>query len=317
MNKKEIKIGNGPFLYEEISKEQGHHWMGEIDPENAMGFIYVIINTKDYRSYIGKKQYWAIRRQKVKGRVNRRVIKKPNDWEFYTGSSKELNGDIEKYGRSYFLFIILENFKTKGGLHYGEVDLQNTLHVLTEKLKGGDRAYYNKHIGGCKFLPKEALEDDHRDAIKKALNKRKLIEYDGKSLYINEWAKELGIKANTLVCRLRRGWTVQEALESNREKKLYNGKLTESEIFLIKTELENGKSTIEIGKELNIDSSQVWRVADKFGFKKKNLKEQRVRLANELFDSGKSQKEIANILKCSQSTVSNYLREKERNERKD
>lgn len=39
-----------------------------------------------------------------------------------------------------------------------------------------------------------------------------LYEYDGKSLSIEDWSKEVGIKANTIAKRLEYGWTIEEAL---------------------------------------------------------------------------------------------------------
>jgi hypothetical protein len=38
------------------------------------------------------------------------------------------------------------------------------------------------------------------------------LTYNGKTQTIREWAKETGIKENTLICRLKYGWTVERAL---------------------------------------------------------------------------------------------------------
>lgn len=39
-----------------------------------------------------------------------------------------------------------------------------------------------------------------------------VVEYQGRSMTVQEWGEELGIKPNTLVYRLRRGWPVERAL---------------------------------------------------------------------------------------------------------
>lgn len=38
------------------------------------------------------------------------------------------------------------------------------------------------------------------------------LTYDGETLTVNEWAEKLGMKQNTLLCRIRRGWSVERAL---------------------------------------------------------------------------------------------------------
>lgn len=44
-----------------------------------------------------------------------------------------------------------------------------------------------------------------------------MIEHDGKTQSIAEWAEELGIPVPTLRGRLRRGWTIEEALKADRK----------------------------------------------------------------------------------------------------
>ena len=75
------------------------HWSSELltenfDPLNFFGFVYRITRVDTGRSYIGKKQLVFTRRKKVKGRVNRKHVKKESDWKDYTGSCDELNEEI-------------------------------------------------------------------------------------------------------------------------------------------------------------------------------------------------------------------------------
>jgi hypothetical protein len=38
------------------------------------------------------------------------------------------------------------------------------------------------------------------------------FEYNGRSMTLAEWAKEYGLKANTLHYRIKRGWSIERAL---------------------------------------------------------------------------------------------------------
>ena len=126
-----------------------HHWKGrKPNPNEYFGFVYLITNLKDGRMYIGKKQYKRWSKRKIVGN---------NNWEFYTGSSKDLNKDIKVHGKENFEFKIIKNYKTRGGLTYGEVNTQHKKDVLTKRHPDDPelRLYYNKMIGSIKFIPKE------------------------------------------------------------------------------------------------------------------------------------------------------------------
>lgn len=124
------------------------HWEydGTLDPEANFGFVYLIHNLKTGRKYIGKKQYYSYKKNKKF---------KEMDWRGYTGSSKELNLDIETFGKGSFQFLILKECKTRGGLTYIEANMQHKLDALTERLEDGTRVYYNKQIGAIRYVPKE------------------------------------------------------------------------------------------------------------------------------------------------------------------
>jgi len=123
-----------------------HHWVGRVpNPKKYFGFLYEITCPLNGRKYLGKKQYWVYKKRKPV---------KENDWHFYTSSSKELNEDIKKYGVKNFEFKILKNYKTRGGLTYGEANQQHKRNVLTAPHKDG-RLYYNKQIGAIRYIPKE------------------------------------------------------------------------------------------------------------------------------------------------------------------
>lgn len=107
---------------------------------NAFGFIYTITNNaiNPSKHYIGKKQCLSrIKRKPLKGKTRNRIDHKESDWKTYTGSSKELNEDIEKYGKENFEFVILEWCGSKFELGYKEIKLQILKDVLLNE------NYYN------------------------------------------------------------------------------------------------------------------------------------------------------------------------------
>ena len=83
------------------------HWICEKFEPESFGFIYLITNIKNNRKYIGKKQLQFKKSIRLKSRKNRKVSYSESDWKTYTGSCRELNEDIEKYGKENFTFEIL------------------------------------------------------------------------------------------------------------------------------------------------------------------------------------------------------------------
>jgi len=117
--------------------EFGHWNITEI-PESAYGFIYKITNLANNKSYIGKKQMKSVKKMPpLKGRKNKRHKEVETDWRTYTGSSNELNADIEKYGKENFKFDILQFCNSKWELAYYESKIQFQLDVLVSE------NYYN------------------------------------------------------------------------------------------------------------------------------------------------------------------------------
>lgn len=120
------------------------HWQladGLETKEGAFGFIYIITNNALTvpKKYIGKKQCVSkIKRKPLKGKKRNRLDQKESDWKTYTGSSKELNEDIQKYGKENFTFTILEWCNSKFELGYKEIKLQ-LLHdvILKEEFYNG------------------------------------------------------------------------------------------------------------------------------------------------------------------------------------
>lgn len=126
------------------------HWQnfsGTLPTTNPYGFIYLIQARTTGRMYIGKKQMvFATCKKPLKGRQNKRRGTKESDWKTYTGSSKELNQDIETLGISNFDFSILKWCQNKWELSYYE-----TVEIIARKALESN-SYYNSWIS-CK-IPK-------------------------------------------------------------------------------------------------------------------------------------------------------------------
>lgn len=136
------------------------HWCFpvNIDIDNWYGFIYRIVEIHTGKEYIGKKQFWSMRRRSYKGRKNKKLVYKESDWKTYTGSSNALNAAIEKNGKENYLFFIESLHETKGNLYYAEVEKQVKENVLREQLKNGLPKFYNGNISAVKFKPKTITE---------------------------------------------------------------------------------------------------------------------------------------------------------------
>jgi hypothetical protein len=126
-----------------MEEERGHwKFSGDI-PLDSIGFIYKITNLSNNKKYIGKKLLrFKVTKKPLKGNVNKRRSTKVSDWKTYTGSCNQLNLDIEKLGKSNFLFEVLSWQKSKSELNYAEIKEIIMANALF------DTDYYNEYVGG-------------------------------------------------------------------------------------------------------------------------------------------------------------------------
>lgn len=132
-------------------------------PENAHGFVYVIVNRTNGKFYVGKK---ILRNNLTKkltkkeisewskpGRVpkKKKTVKESN-WRDYWGSSQALLEDIKYFGEGSFERRILQFCFSSKQLTYAEVAWQVRCDVLCANT-------YNENIGG-RFFRKDAMCDD-------------------------------------------------------------------------------------------------------------------------------------------------------------
>ena len=115
---------------------------------DKFGFVYLIINTKNGKAYVGCKQYLI-------GKA-----KKESRWQTYMGSSKHLKADIKKIGKKHFRFEVIAEYINKRSLRYYEMYYQVKWSVLTAVIEGTDEpAFYNSYVGGKFYPPVELYED--------------------------------------------------------------------------------------------------------------------------------------------------------------
>jgi hypothetical protein len=130
--------------------DTGHwQWGGEdFDTKDYYGFLYIITNKKTGKYYIGKKTFHTQRRVKKKSAKRATIKRGVSSWKSYTGSSVELNADIEREGKDKFHFAIMSLWKWKSSLWYAEIE---------EIVMGGgmvDDDCYNGMLPSMKFRPK-------------------------------------------------------------------------------------------------------------------------------------------------------------------
>lgn len=125
-----------------------------------------------------------------------------------------------------------------------------------------DRVDYNKDytLENCRWA---TIKEQARNT-----SANNWIDYNGELKVLQEWGEQLGIKPNSILTRLRRGWTVGEALEKEEKPKLvYDGRLTQDDLLFLKEGLEKGMTQTEIAEELEIHSSCISRISRKLGYK--------------------------------------------------
>ena len=116
-------------------------------PDDCVGFVYIIVNLKTNRKYVGKKlakfsktTYKTVVLKNGKKKKKKIRSKIDSDWKDYYGSSKELNEDVEKLGTENFKREILFFCKSKAECSYIESREQFSRKVLESD------DYYNNNI---------------------------------------------------------------------------------------------------------------------------------------------------------------------------
>jgi hypothetical protein len=127
--------------------------------EDYIGFVYCVTDLANGKKYIGKKNFWSIRKlPPLKGKTRRRTKKTESDWMKYYGSSEEVKTLVEQSGGERFKREILRLCQSKGEMNYMEMYEQVTRNVLFRD------DYYNEFIG-------VKIHSKHVASLKEEFNK--------------------------------------------------------------------------------------------------------------------------------------------------
>lgn len=131
----------------------------KLDPDSAVGFVYLIIYRETNQKYLGKKNF------KGRGKLNKG---KESNWKSYTSSSKYLVDLIKEKGKDQFEFIILDQYYTAGGLSFAETWSQ----VFSETPSKNDE-FMNRFIDKVTWKVTEPVTDQHKRRLKHYMRKHK------------------------------------------------------------------------------------------------------------------------------------------------
>lgn len=139
--------------------DKGHWYCPglNLDPERAVGFIYLIIEKDTNRKYIGKKNFRGT------GKKNKGV---QSNWRTYCSSSEYLKKLIKERGEENFLFFILDQYYTVGGLSFAETWTQ----VICE-CPSKNEEFMNRFIDKVTWKVTEPVTERHRSKLRSLLKK--------------------------------------------------------------------------------------------------------------------------------------------------
>jgi hypothetical protein len=91
------------------------------DIKDNFGFIYLLTDLDTGKRYIGKKNFFSLRKDAKKSTLKRtKRTKKESDWKKYYSSSDVVKSIVEEFGAVRFKREILLLCKTQGELNYSE-----------------------------------------------------------------------------------------------------------------------------------------------------------------------------------------------------
>lgn len=140
------------------------HWsrsVRDLDPENAAGFVYMIIEKSTGKKYIGKKNF------RGRGAKNKGV---ESNWKSYSSSSKYLNELIKTHGKDAFEFIILEQYFTHGGLSFAEVWSQ-----VVMETPSNNEEFINRFIDKVTWKVTEPVTSRHKKRLNYYVKNRPFV----------------------------------------------------------------------------------------------------------------------------------------------
>lgn len=125
------------------------NWIYQNEPfesdhiNDNFGFIYLITDIINDKLYIGRKNFFSLKKDTKKTTSKRKKrIRKESDWKSYYGSSSLIKESVKKFGPENFKREILLLCKSQGELNYNE-----TKYLFKHNVLEDDR-YYNDNIIG-------------------------------------------------------------------------------------------------------------------------------------------------------------------------
>ena len=109
------------------------------------GFIYMITNLENGNKYIGRKNFFSLRKETKKSEKKKKRVRKESDWQKYYGSSNTVKFLVETKGQDNFHREILLLCHSQGELNYNETKYLFKYDVLESE------EYYNDNILGRYF----------------------------------------------------------------------------------------------------------------------------------------------------------------------
>ena len=136
--------------------DNGHWQFGgkRMQPYDRMGFVYCIRHRASGIMYLGRKNYL----------LQGRDAGFESDWRNYSSSSKKLKSWIEREGEAAFYFIVLEEYKTPGGLGYAET--WSMMHARTPE---NPHRFLNKSVEAVSWHSREPITARHIERLNKLL----------------------------------------------------------------------------------------------------------------------------------------------------
>jgi hypothetical protein len=139
------------------------HWSFEDSMgtrNKVFGFIYIIRDLRNNRSYIGKKQYYG------RGVEN---YGEPSNWPWYISSRDSLVEQIQVHGKENFEFIVLEEYFSDKGLGYAE-----TWSLMFAETPSNQDKWYNRVVNKINWFSKEAISERHKRRLLAVMNNEPL-----------------------------------------------------------------------------------------------------------------------------------------------